>query len=188
MVALAPKLTKIILTAPKLTIVAMAENDLRIMINSNEQEPAVKSRTPLVHALRDEPGYTGPKASRESSTCGIRTVHLGGKAIEASTVLAVRADGTNITTVEGLNESGELHHIQRSFQEEHALQCGYCTPGTMMTAVDFLECNPGPDREEIREALEANPCRCTGYQNIVNAVETTASKMNNSSVAAGGDD
>jgi len=120
--------------------------------------------------------------------CGACTVHVDGKAVKSCTMLAVQADGLEITTVEGLDRDGEFHPIQGAFQKEHGLQCGYCTPGMMMTAVDFLDEHDDPDREEIREALEGNLCRCTGYQNIVNAVETAADRMGTASVPAGGDD
>jgi carbon-monoxide dehydrogenase small subunit len=166
----------------------MAEHDIALTVNGNEQELTVESRTLLVHALRDELGYTGPNVGCESSMCGACTVHMDGDAVKACTVLAVQANGADIQTVEGLDEGGEFHPIQEAFQEEHGLQCGYCTPGMMMTAVDFLEDNPDPDREEIREALEGNLCRCTGYQNIVNAVDSAANKMHGGSAAAGGDD
>ncbi len=166
----------------------MAEHDITLTVNGNEQELTVESRTLLVHALRDELGYTGPNVGCESSLCGACTVHVDGKAVKSCTMLAVQADDTDVTTVEGLDEGGEFHPIQESFQEEHGLQCGYCTPGMMMTAVDFLDEHDDPDREEIREALEGNLCRCTGYQNIVNAVETAADKMGGPSAAAGGDD
>jgi carbon-monoxide dehydrogenase small subunit len=118
-----------------------------------------------------------PNIGCESSLCGCCTVHLDGRAVKSCTLLAVQADGAEIDTVEGLATGGEFHPIQASFQEEHGLQCGYCTPGMMMTSLDFLETNPDPSREEIRHALEGNLCRCTGYQNIVNAVESAADKM-----------
>jgi carbon-monoxide dehydrogenase small subunit len=166
----------------------MAEHDITLTVNGNEQELTVESRTLLVHTLRDELGYTGANVGCESSMCGACTVHVDGKAVKSCTMLAVQADGLKITTVEGLDRDGEFHPIQEAFQKEHGLQCGYCTPGMMMTAVDFLDEHDDPDREEIREALEGNLCRCTGYQNIVNAVETAADRMGTASVPAGGDD
>jgi len=166
----------------------MAEHDITLTVNGNEQELTVESRTLLVHTLRDELGYTGANVGCESSMCGACTVHVDGKAVKSCTMLAVQADGLEITTVEGLDRDGEFHPIQEAFQKEHGLQCGYCTPGMMMTAVDFLDEHDDPDREEIREALEGNLCRCTGYQNIVNAVETAADRMGTASVPAGGDD
>jgi carbon-monoxide dehydrogenase small subunit len=162
------------------------ERDITLTVNGTEHELSVEPRTLLIHALRDEMGYTGPNVGCESSTCGTCTVHVDGKAVKACTELAVRAEGSEITTIEALNEDGELHPLQESFQEEHGLQCGYCTPGMVMTAAEFLEEEPDPDREEIREALEGNLCRCTGYQNIVNAVETGAEKMRTETAADGG--
>ena len=166
----------------------MAEHDITLTVNGTEQELTVESRTLLVHALRDELGYTGPNVGCESSMCGACTVHIDGKAVKSCTMLAVQADGADITTVEGLSEDGSLHPIQEAFREEHGLQCGYCTPGMMMTATDFLEDNPDPDGEEIREALEGNLCRCTGYQNIVEAVESAAEQMRDDGVATETDD
>ncbi|MGM0592298.1 MAG: (2Fe-2S)-binding protein [Halobacteriota archaeon] len=158
----------------------MSEHDITLTVNGTEHELEIESHKLLVHALRDELGYTGPNVGCESSLCGACTVHIDGEATKSCTVLAVQADGSEITTVEGLAENGEFHPIQESFQEEHGLQCGYCTPGMMMTATSYLAEEPNPDREEIREALEGNLCRCTGYQNIVNAVESAAQKMQES--------
>ncbi|MFH5797370.1 (2Fe-2S)-binding protein [Haladaptatus sp. CMAA 1911] len=163
----------------------MTEHDITITVNGDEKELTVESRTLLVHALRDELGYTGPNVGCESSTCGACTVHLDGDAVKSCTLLAVQADGCDVTTVEGLADGPELTPVQESFQEEHGLQCGYCTPGMIMTAEQFLEDNPDPSREEIREALEGNLCRCTGYQNIVNAVESAAEKMQGTTAAEG---
>ncbi|GAB3670403.1 (2Fe-2S)-binding protein [Halopiger thermotolerans] len=164
----------------------MAERDITLTVNGTAHELTVEPRTLLVHALRDELGYTGTNVGCESSLCGACTVHLDGDAVKSCTVLAVQADGAAIETVEGLAEDGEFHPIQDGFQEEHGLQCGYCTPGMMMTATDLLEENPDPSREEIREGLEGNLCRCTGYQNIVNAVENAADAMGPAAVADGG--
>jgi carbon-monoxide dehydrogenase small subunit len=164
----------------------MTEHDISLTVNGTEHDLTVEARTLLVHALRDELGYTGPNVGCESSLCGACTVQIDGEAVKSCTQLAVQADGAEVRTVEGLAEGGEFHPIQESFQEEHGLQCGYCTPGMMMTAVDFLAENPDPDDEEIREALEGNLCRCTGYQNIVRAVETAGEKL--SGQPAGGDD
>jgi carbon-monoxide dehydrogenase small subunit len=163
----------------------MAEHDITLTVNGTAEELTVESRTLLIHALRDELGYTGPNVGCESSTCGACTVRMDGDAVKSCTVLAARADGADVETVEGLAEDGEFHPIQEGFQKEHGLQCGYCTPGMMMTSVDLLEENPNPDADEIRHALEGNLCRCTGYQNIVRAVETAAEEM---SSPAGGDD
>ena len=164
----------------------MTEHEITLTVNGTEHELAVEPRTLLVHALREELDYTGTNVGCESSLCGACTVHLDGDAVKSCTVLAVQADGAEIETVEGLAEDGEFHPIQAGFQEEHGLQCGYCTPGMMMAATDLLAENPDPSRDEIREGLEGNLCRCTGYQNIVNAVENAAESMGSGAVADGG--
>ena len=168
----------------------MTEHDITLTVNGTEHDLTVDSRTLLVHALRDELGYTGTNVGCETSLCGACTVHTDGDAVKSCTVLAVQADGAEIATVEGLAEDGEFHPIQTGFQEEHGLQCGYCTPGMMMAATDLLSENPDPSREEIREGLEGNLCRCTGYQNIVNAVESAADELDagDAGAPAGGDD
>jgi len=151
--------------------------DITLTVNGTDHELSVEPRTLLIHALRDEMGYTGPNVGCESSMCGACTVHIDGRAVKSCTELAVRAEDSEITTIEDLGDEGDLHPLQKSFQEEHGLQCGYCTPGMVMTAAEFLDEEPDPSREEIREALEGNLCRCTGYQNIVNAVESAAAEM-----------
>jgi carbon-monoxide dehydrogenase small subunit len=166
----------------------MAEHDITLTVNGTDHELTVESRTLLIHALRDDLGYTGPNVGCESSLCGACTVRIDGEAVKSCTQLAVQADGAEVTTVEGLAEDGDFHPIQEGFQREHGLQCGYCTPGMMMTATDLLDRNPDPDEAEIREALEGNLCRCTGYQNIVRAVETASDLMEDApSAEAGGD-
>jgi carbon-monoxide dehydrogenase small subunit len=163
--------------------------EISLTVNGTEHELSVEPRTLLIHVLRDELGYTGPNVGCESSMCGACTVHLEGEAVKSCTMLAVQADGREVTTVEGLADDGEFHPIQEGFQEEHGLQCGYCTPGMMMTATELLDRNPDPTEAEIREALEGNLCRCTGYQNIVRAVENAAEKMQEQpAVADGGGD
>ncbi|QZP39486.1 (2Fe-2S)-binding protein [Halobaculum magnesiiphilum] len=164
----------------------MTEHDITLTVNGTEHDLTVEARTLLAHALRDELGYTGTNIGCESSLCGACTVEMDGEAVKSCTALAVQADGAEITTVEGLSDGGEMHAIQRAFQEEHGLQCGYCTPGMMMTSVEILKENPNPTREEIREGLEGNLCRCTGYQNIVNAVQNAAESMGSGAVADGG--
>lgn len=154
----------------------MAEHDITLTVNGEDRELTVESRTLLVHALRDELGLTGTNVGCESTLCGACTVHLDGDAVKSCTVFAVQADGADITTIEGLGD-GSLHPVQVGFQEEHGLQCGYCTPGMVMAATDLLEDEPNPDDETIREGLEGNLCRCTGYQNIVRAVENAAARM-----------
>jgi carbon-monoxide dehydrogenase small subunit len=155
----------------------MTEHDITLTVNGTDHELTVEARTLLVHALRDVLGYTGTNVGCESSLCGACTIHLDGEAVKSCTVFAVQADGGEIDTVEGLAQDGEFHPIQAAFQQEHGLQCGYCTPGMMMTSTAFLRDHPDPSRDEIRHALEGNLCRCTGYQNIVNAVETAADDM-----------
>ncbi|AHG05023.1 carbon monoxide dehydrogenase [Halobacterium sp. DL1] len=166
----------------------MTTHDITLTVNGTDHDLTVESRTLLVHALRDELGYTGTNVGCESSLCGACTVRLDGDAVKSCTALAVQADGAEIQTVEGLSTGGDLHPIQQGFQEEHGLQCGYCTPGMMLSAADLLEENPDPDREEVREALEGNLCRCTGYQNIVNAVQNAAEQMGTTGGDAAADD
>ena len=161
----------------------MTQHDIELNVNGTEHELSVEPRTLLAHALRDELGYTGTNVGCETTMCGACTVRLDGDAVKSCTVLAVQADGAEVETVEGLSDDGEFHPLQKSFQKEHGLQCGYCTPGMMMTALDFLEDNPDPDDAEIREALEGNICRCTGYQNILSAVKSAADDMGGASEA-----
>jgi carbon-monoxide dehydrogenase small subunit len=155
----------------------MTTHDITLTVNGTEHELTVESRTLLIHALRDDLGYTGPNVGCETSMCGACTVHVDGDAVKSCTLLAVACDGSEVRTVESLAEGDALHPLQEAFSQEHGLQCGYCTPGMLMTSIDFLARNPDPTRAEIREALEGNLCRCTGYQNIVNAVESAAETM-----------
>jgi len=155
----------------------MTTHDITLTVNGTDHDLEVESRTLLVYALREELGYTGTNVGCESSLCGACTVLLDGDAVKSCTTLAVQADGATIETVEGLGGRDDFHPIQTGFQEEHGLQCGYCTPGMMLTSVDLLEENPNPSDEEVREAIEGNLCRCTGYQNIVNAVQNAADQM-----------
>jgi aerobic carbon-monoxide dehydrogenase small subunit len=134
----------------------------------------VEPRTLLVHYLRGNLGKTGTVVGCDTSNCGACTVHLDGVSVKSCSVLAVQADGSEVTTIEGLAKDGELHPMQQAFHEHHALQCGYCTPGMIMSACALLKDNPDPDEDEIREGLEGNLCRCTGYQNIVAAVKAAA--------------
>ncbi len=137
----------------------------------------VEPRTLLVHYLRERLGKVGTPVGCDTSNCGACTVHLDGDSVKSCTVLAVQADGCEITTIEGLASDGELHPVQQAFHENHALQCGFCTPGMIMAAVDLLNHNSSPTDQEIREGLEGNLCRCTGYQNIVRAVRAAAGSM-----------
>jgi carbon-monoxide dehydrogenase small subunit len=150
---------------------------LNLTINGERREDDIDPRTLLVHYLREVAGLTGTHVGCETSLCGACTVHLNGAAVKSCTILAVQAEGAEITTIEGLARGGEMHPLQEGFWEEHGLQCGYCTPGMIMTAADLLAHNPDPSEAEIREALEGNLCRCTGYQHIVNAVRSAARKM-----------
>ena len=144
---------------------------MRITINVDgvRYDDDVEPRLLLVHYLREHAGRTGTPIGCDTSNCGACTVLLNGRSVKSCSVLAVQADGAEITTIQGL-ANGELHPLQQAFHEEHALQCGYCTPGMIMAAADLLKDNPHPTEEEVREGLEGNLCRCTGYQNIVRAV------------------
>jgi aerobic carbon-monoxide dehydrogenase small subunit len=134
----------------------------------------VEPRLLLVHYLRDRLGKVGTPIGCDTSNCGACTVHLDGASVKSCTVLAVQADGATVTTIEGLGGPAGMHPVQQAFHEQHALQCGYCTPGMVMAAVDLLAANPSPTDDEIRHGLEGNLCRCTGYQNIVAAVRAAA--------------
>jgi aerobic carbon-monoxide dehydrogenase small subunit len=143
---------------------------IRTTVDGVRYDDDVEPRLLLVHYLRDRLGRTGTPVGCDTSNCGSCTVHLDGKAVKSCTVLAVQADGGEVTTIQGLATNGEWHPVQKAFHERHALQCGYCTPGMIMAAVDLLKDNPTPSEDEVREGLEGNLCRCTGYQNIVDAV------------------
>ena len=150
---------------------------LTLTINNQKREDEVEPRMLLVHYLRDIAGLTGTHVGCETSLCGACTVLVDGNAVKSCTMLAVQADSTKVTTVEGLAHDGQLHPVQESFWEEHGLQCGYRTPGMMTASVDLLSRNPNPSEAEIRHALEGNLCRCTGYQHIIKAVQHAAVKM-----------
>ena len=147
---------------------------IKVEVNGQEVEREVEPRMLLVHFLREELKLTGTNVGCETSLCGACTVHVDGQAVKSCTQLAVMADGTKVKTIEGLADGNELHPLQTGFWEEHGLQCGYCTPGMIMSAAHLLEQNPNPSEEEIREGLKGNLCRCTGYQNIVKAVQHAA--------------
>jgi aerobic carbon-monoxide dehydrogenase small subunit len=150
---------------------------ISVTVNGQERSAEVEPRLLLVHFLRQTLGLTGTHVGCDTTSCGACTVLLDGTPIKSCTFLAVQADGREVTTVEGLLREGELHPIQEGFKEEHGLQCGFCTPGMMLTATALLAENPNPSEDEIRWALSGNVCRCTGYQNIVKAVQWTAAKM-----------
>jgi carbon-monoxide dehydrogenase small subunit len=148
--------------------------NVAITVNGVRREAEVEPRTLLVDFIRDDLGLTGTKIACDTSQCGSCTVHLDGKSVKSCTVLAVQADGSELVTIEGIASNGDLHTVQEAFREQHGLQCGFCTPGVVMTVVDLLERTPHPSDEEIRHALEGNLCRCTGYENIVRAVNHAA--------------
>src|SRR3954463_16302240 len=147
---------------------------VRLQVNGTDHDLEVEPRLLLVHLLRDKLGLTGTHVGCDTSNCGACTVHLDGQAVKSCTVLAVQADGAQVTTIEGLGSEDALHPMQAAFWENHGLQCGYCTPGMIMAATDLLRRNPDPSESEVREALEGNLCRCTGYHNIVKAVLAAA--------------
>ena len=149
---------------------------INVSVNGVSHQHEVEPRLLLVHYLRDVLGLTGTHIGCETSLCGACTIMVDGQAVKSCTVLAVQADQSEITTIEGLVKNGELHPMQEGFWERHGLQCGYCTPGMIMAATQIIERNASPSREEIRHGLEGNLCRCTGYQHIVEAVEYAAKK------------
>jgi carbon-monoxide dehydrogenase small subunit len=155
----------------------MAMAPVRITVNGSTHRDEVEPRLLLVHYLRDTLRLTGTHVGCDTSQCGACTVLVDGVAVKSCTVLAVQADGSEVTTVEGLARNGVLHPLQQAFWDEHGLQCGFCTPGMMMSALDLLTQNPEPTEAEIRAGLEGNLCRCTGYHNIVNAVQRAAERM-----------
>ncbi|MBO0911357.1 MAG: (2Fe-2S)-binding protein [Acidobacteria bacterium] len=165
----------------------MAKKELvKIKINGREREIAVEPRVLLVHFIREGLGLTGTHVGCDTSNCGACTVVLNGKTVKSCTIFAVQADAGEILTVEGLMTNGELHPLQEGFKEEHGLQCGFCTPGMLMSSYALLEKNPSPSEEEIRWGISGNLCRCTGYQNIVRAVQFAARKMVDRKAAAQG--
>ena len=150
------------------------QKTIRVTVNGQEHERSVEPRLLLVHFLREELGLTGTHIGCESSVCGACTVSVEDRTVKSCTMLAVQADGKDVRTIEGMAENGNLHPVQEGFWNEHGLQCGFCTPGMIMSVNQLLVDNPNPSKEEIRHALEGNLCRCTGYQHIVNAVEAAA--------------
>ena len=152
-------------------------------MNCQTYKRDVEPRTLLVHFLRENAGLTGTHIGCDTSLCGACTVELNGDAVKSCTVLAASADGGEVTTVEGLAQGSELHPLQEGFWEKHGLQCGYCTPGFLIAAKQLLERNPNPTEDEIRHGLEGNYCRCTGYHNIVKAVQYAAEKMSAANAA-----
>jgi aerobic carbon-monoxide dehydrogenase small subunit len=155
----------------------MGSQRISLKVNGVDHKLMVEPRLLLIHCLRDVLRLTGTHIGCETSHCGACTVHLDGKAIKSCTLFAVQADGREITTVEGLERDGHLHPIQEGFWQEHGLQCGFCTPGMMMTATAFLREHPHPTEDEIRVAISGNLCRCTGYMNIVKSIQYAAAKL-----------
>ena len=147
---------------------------IALSVNGERREANVEPRQLLVYFLRDQLGLTGTNVGCDTSSCGACTVLVDGESVKSCTVLAVQADGADVTTIEGLATGDDLHPVQEAFREEHALQCGFCTPGFVLATVSLLRENPSPSETEIRHALEGNLCRCTGYHNIVRAVEAAA--------------
>jgi carbon-monoxide dehydrogenase small subunit len=145
-----------------------------VTVNGAERSAEVEPRLLLVHFLRETLGLTGTHVGCDTSNCGACTVHVNGEAFKSCTLLAVQADGAEVTTIEGMGSEGALHPLQEAFWEHHGLQCGYCTPGMIMAAADLLQRNENPSEQEVREALAGNLCRCTGYHNIVKAVQAAA--------------
>jgi carbon-monoxide dehydrogenase small subunit len=165
----------------------MAKKELiKLSINGRSREAAAEARLLLVHFIREALGLTGTHVGCDTSNCGACTVLLNGKPIKSCTMFAVQADGGEIMTVEGLIKDGTLHPLQEGFKEEHGLQCGFCTPGMLMSSYALLEKNPEPTDEQIRWGISGNLCRCTGYQNIVKAVQYAAKKMGETAKSAGG--
>ena len=155
----------------------MARHNISVTVNGAACEAEVESRLLLVHFIRENLRLTGTHIGCDTSHCGVCTVLLDGQPVKSCTVLAVQADGCSVSTVEGLEQGGKLHAMQEAFTEKHALQCGFCTPGMLMTCSALLARNKKPSEQEIREAISGNLCRCTGYLNIVKAVQHAAEKM-----------
>jgi len=163
----------------------MAQHQITVKVNGAEHKADVESRLLLVHLLREKLGLTGTHIGCDTTHCGACTVLLDGTPVKSCTVLAVQADGREVTTVEGLEKDGQLHPIQEGFWQEHGLQCGYCTPGMMITGYALLQKNTNPSEAEIRQAISGNLCRCTGYVNIVKSVQYAANKLRPASGSTG---
>ena len=148
-----------------------------LTVNGKAVSAEVETRTLLVHLLRDTLGLTGTHVGCDTSQCGACVVHVDGVSAKSCTILAAQADGANVTTIEGVAQNGELHPMQEAFRENHGLQCGFCTPGMVMSALDLVNTNKSPSEQEIRDWLEGNICRCTGYHNIVKSIQAGAQKM-----------
>jgi carbon-monoxide dehydrogenase small subunit len=158
---------------------------ISVTVNGRTESSEVEPRRLLVHWIRESLGLTGTHVGCDTTSCGACTVLLDGKPVKSCTVFAVQADGRRVTTVEGLQRDGQLHPVQEGFKEEHGLQCGFCTPGMMLVAAALLEDNPSPTAEEIRWAISGNLCRCTGYQNIVKAIQWAAERNQSERAGSG---
>jgi carbon-monoxide dehydrogenase small subunit len=158
---------------------------ISVTVNGGTESSEVEPRRLLVHWIRESLGLTGTHVGCDTTSCGACTVLLDGKPVKSCTVFAVQADGRRVTTVEGLQRDGQLHSVQEGFKEEHGLQCGFCTPGMMLVAAALLEDNPSPTAEEIRWAISGNLCRCTGYQNIVKAIQWAAERIQSERAGSG---
>jgi len=161
--------------------------EINVTVNGRAYTRDVEPRTLLVHLLRDTLGLTGTHVGCDTSQCGACTVLMNGRGVKSCTVLAMQADGAELTTIEGIASSGTMHPLQEAFRQEHGLQCGFCTPGMIMSSIDLLSHNPNPSEHDIRHALEGNICRCTGYHNIVKAVQHAAHAMAGGASAVGAD-
>jgi carbon-monoxide dehydrogenase small subunit len=163
----------------------MGTRRISVRVDGVSYTDDVEPRLLLVQYLRERLGKTGTVIGCDTSNCGACTVHLDGRSVKSCSVLAVQADGGEVTTIEGLAGLGELHPVQQAFHQNHGLQCGFCTPGMIMQAVDLLKDNPDPDEEQIREGIEGNLCRCTGYQNIVRSIQAAAKAGTGEAAAVG---
>ena len=161
--------------------------EINVTVNGRAYTRDVEPRTLLVHLLRDTLGLTGTHVGCDTSQCGACTVLMNGRGVKSCTVLAMQADGAELTTIEGIASNGTMHPLQEAFRQEHGLQCGFCTPGMIMSSIDLLSHNPNPTEHDIRHALEGNICRCTGYHNIVKAVQHAAHTMAGGASAVGAD-
>jgi carbon-monoxide dehydrogenase small subunit len=163
-------------------------SQINVRVDGASYRDDVEPRTLLVHYLREQLGKVGTVVGCDTSNCGACTVHLDGDAVKSCTVFAVQADGCEVTTIEGIAGADGLHPVQKAFHEMHGLQCGFCTPGMIMASIDLLKDNPDPSEDEVREGIEGNLCRCTGYQNIVRAVQLAAQEMSGGQASSDGHD
>jgi len=153
---------------------------LSVTVNGERRDSEVEPRQLLVYYLRDQLGLTGTHIGCDTSSCGACTCHVDGESVKSCTLLAVQAEGSEVVTIEGLGQEGNLHALQEAFREHHGLQCGYCTPGMIMAGADLLARNPNPTEDEVREGIEGNLCRCTGYHNIVKAIQAAGEQASKS--------